>query len=72
MLAQWALDECIIENHGDGEYRLCGGNGSGVGENHLNNNGKITLDGVGKTDEDDNPSITVAIPGSITNRMDVD
>ncbi|EAQ92260.1 hypothetical protein CHGG_00495 [Chaetomium globosum CBS 148.51] len=72
LLAQWALDECIIENHGDGEYRLCGGNGSGVGENHLNNNGKITLDGVGKTDEDDNPSITVAIPGSITNRMDVD
>lgn len=72
LLAKWALDECIIEDHGDGEYRLCGGNGSGAGENHLNNNGKITLDGVVKTDEDDNPSITVAIPGSMANRMDVD
>jgi hypothetical protein len=72
LLAKWALDECIIEDHGDGEYRLCGGNGPGVSENHVNNNGKITLDGVEKTDEDDNPSITVAIPGSISNRMDVD
>lgn len=72
LLAKWALDESIIEDHGDGEYRLCGGNGSGVGENHPNNNNKITMDGVVKTDEDDNPSITVAIPGSMTDRMDVD
>ncbi|KAK3301448.1 uncharacterized protein B0H64DRAFT_335148 [Chaetomium fimeti] len=72
LLAKWALDESIIEDHGDGEYRLCGGNGLGVGENHTSNNGKTTLDGAGKTDEDDNPSITVAIPVPMANRMDID
>ncbi|KAH6844925.1 hypothetical protein B0I37DRAFT_378690 [Chaetomium sp. MPI-CAGE-AT-0009] len=72
LLAKWALDECIIEDHGDGEYRLCGGNGSGGSENHPSSNGKMALDGGGKTDEDDNPSITVAIPLSISNRMDID
>ncbi|CCF42922.1 hypothetical protein CH063_02946 [Colletotrichum higginsianum] len=29
LLAKWALDEGIIERKGDGEYRLCAGNGPG-------------------------------------------
>ncbi|GJC98031.1 C2H2 finger domain-containing protein [Colletotrichum higginsianum] len=29
LLAKWALDEGIIERRGDGEYRLCAGNGPG-------------------------------------------
>lgn len=28
LLAQWALEECIIERKDDGEYRLCAGNGA--------------------------------------------
>ncbi|KAL0942148.1 uncharacterized protein CTRU02_200034 [Colletotrichum truncatum] len=31
LLAKWALDEGIIERKEDGEYRLCAGNGTGVG-----------------------------------------
>jgi hypothetical protein len=72
LLAKWALDEGIIEDQGDGEYKLCGGNGSGVSENHLNNNVKVSSDGSGKMDEDDDPSITVAIPVPIADNMDVD
>ncbi|KAF6844828.1 C2H2 finger domain-containing protein [Colletotrichum musicola] len=31
LLAKWALEEGIIEPKGDGEYRLCAGNGTGSG-----------------------------------------
>jgi hypothetical protein len=72
LLAKWALDEGIIESMGDGEYRFCGGNGPGVSENHSNNNGKAFSDGVRKTEEDDDPSITVAIPIPVVDSMDVD
>ncbi|KAL2175861.1 uncharacterized protein P884DRAFT_271177 [Thermothelomyces heterothallicus CBS 202.75] len=37
LLAKWALDEGIIEELGDGEYRLCAGNGSSMSENQVNN-----------------------------------
>jgi len=70
LLAKWALDESIIENLGDGEYRLCGG--AGVGESHSTSNGKASSDGGRKTDEDDDPSITVALPVLVTDSMDVD
>jgi hypothetical protein len=72
LLAKWALDEGIIEGIGDGEYRLCGGNGSGAGENPSTTNGKAPSDGGRKTDDDDDPSITVAIPVPIADNMDVD
>ncbi|KAK4244607.1 hypothetical protein C7999DRAFT_17150 [Corynascus novoguineensis] len=73
LLAKWALDEGIIEDLGDGEYRLCGGStGSSTGENHNNNNSKASPDGVRKTEEDDDPSITVAIPIPLEEKMDVD
>ncbi|KAL2196588.1 hypothetical protein P885DRAFT_38032 [Corynascus similis CBS 632.67] len=73
LLADWALDEGIIKDLGDGEYRLCGGStGSSAGENHNNNNSKASPDGVRKTEEDDDPSITVAIPIPLEEKMDVD
>lgn len=70
LLAKWALDENIIENLGDGEYRLCGG--AGASENHSTSNGKASSDGGRKTDEDDDPSITVALPVLVADSMDVD
>jgi hypothetical protein len=72
LLAKWALDEGIIEDIGDGEYRLCGGNGSGPSENPSATNGKAASDGGRKTDDDDDPSITVAIPVPVADNMDVD
>ncbi len=73
LLAKWALDENIIESLGDGEYRLCGGNGvTGGSENHSNNNGKAASDSGRKSEEDDDPSITVALPIPVVDEMDVD
>ncbi|KAK1750555.1 zinc finger Y-chromosomal protein 1 [Echria macrotheca] len=56
LLAKWALDEGIIERVDDGEYRLVAGNG--VGENGQNSS--FMSDSGKKEDED--PSITVAMP----------
>jgi len=72
LLAKWALEECIIESMGEDEYRLCAGNGTGVGETHSSHNGKAASDEGRKTDDDDDPSITVAIPLSVSDNMDVD
>ena len=72
LLAKWALDEGIIESLGDGEYRLCAGIGSGAGENHLNSNGKLPSNGGVKPEDDDDPSITVAIPVAVVDSMNVD
>ena len=72
LLAKWALDENIIESLGDGEYRLCGGNGAGGSENQSNNNGKAASDSGRKSEEDDDPSITVALPIPVGDQMDVD
>lgn len=96
LLAQWALDEGIIERLEDGEYRLCGGNGSGGGERdsiqggsmlhnsssgggggNINGGGSSSsntrfLSDGGKMEDDEDPSITVAIPVSISDGMDVD
>ncbi|KAL2023101.1 hypothetical protein VTK56DRAFT_3707 [Thermocarpiscus australiensis] len=66
LLAEWALDEGIIERQEDGEYRLSAGNGMGGSEN------SEFLADSGKREEDDDPSITVAIPVSVPNGMDVD
>ncbi|KAK4144284.1 uncharacterized protein C8A04DRAFT_27970 [Dichotomopilus funicola] len=82
-LATWALEEGIIEDQGEAGYKLCPGNGMGGGsENHHHNNlnshgnsngnGKVASDGRGKTEEDDDPSITVALPVSLGDSMDVD
>ncbi|KAK4152545.1 hypothetical protein C8A00DRAFT_16145 [Chaetomidium leptoderma] len=73
LLAKWALDEGIIESLGEGEYRLCAGNGPGAGDNHLNSNGKLPSNSGLNPEEDDDPSITVAIPGSVVvDSMNVD
>ncbi|KAK4234425.1 hypothetical protein C8A03DRAFT_37799 [Achaetomium macrosporum] len=72
LLAKWALDEGIIERLGDGEYRLCAGNGSTVNERDANSNIKALSDGGGKAEEDDDPSITVAISIPVVENMDVD
>lgn len=82
LLAKWALDEGIIERRGDGEYRLCVGNGSNLNERDLSSNingndngnghGHKALSDGGQREEEDNPSITVAIPAPISENMDVD
>jgi hypothetical protein len=71
-LAKWALDEGIIESIGNGEYRLCSGNGSGPGEHHASGNGRVLSESARKTEEDEDPSITVAIPALVAESMDVD
>ena len=73
LLAKWALDEGIIERQEDGEYRLCGGNGSNMSErDSMSNSNKLLSDGGGKREEDDDPSIIVAIPVPVSENMDVD
>jgi len=67
LLAEWALEEGIIEQVGDGEYRLCGSGGSTANDKEPMSNGNgdsKPADEVEKKEdeEDDAPSITVAIP----------
>ncbi|KAK0719496.1 hypothetical protein B0H67DRAFT_154049 [Lasiosphaeris hirsuta] len=69
MLAKWALEEGIIERQEDGEYKLCAGNGPGSGERDVNNSSFLS-DCAKREDED--PSITVAIPTLASDTMDVD
>lgn len=72
LLAEWALDEGIIERLEDGEYKLCGGNGSSMGERDPNSNGKALSDEGEKREDDDDPSITVAMPVPVSDNMDMD
>jgi hypothetical protein len=81
LLAKWALDEGIIERREDGEYKLCSQT-NGAGEQnttqlqHHSSNGSaghnhsFISDG-GKQDDDD-PSITVAISVPVSEKMDLD
>lgn len=81
LLAQWALDENIIEQKEDGEYKLCSqGNGAGEKDSsqlqHQATNGgagnnQSFISDAGKQDDDD-PSITVAMPGQASEKMDID
>ncbi|KAK4104344.1 hypothetical protein N658DRAFT_505070 [Parathielavia hyrcaniae] len=76
LLAKWALEEGIIEGVGDGEYRLCGQSMNGSGPIDIGpvstSNGKASSDSGRKTEDDDDPSITVAMPVSVAGDMDVD
>ncbi|AEO62234.1 uncharacterized protein THITE_2106180 [Thermothielavioides terrestris NRRL 8126] len=72
LLAEWALDEGIVEKVGEGEYRLCPGNGPGGSERESNGLSKALSDGGKKPEEDDDPSITVAMPTPVADNMDVD
>jgi len=65
MLAKWALEEGIIEKQDDGEYRLVAGEG---GERDPGKN--TFLSDCGKR-EDEDPSITVAMP-ILADSMDLD
>ncbi|WQF89074.1 Putative peptidase C14, caspase domain, Zinc finger C2H2-type, transcription factor Grauzone [Colletotrichum destructivum] len=47
LLAKWALDEGIIERKGDGEYRLCAGNGPGPVSGSVGGGG-IAVSGEGR------------------------
>lgn len=81
LLAEWALDESIIEQKDDGEYKLCSqANGSGERDasqlQHHNNNGSASnnqsfISDAGKQD-DDEPSITVAMSAAGSEKMDMD
>ncbi|KAK4121041.1 hypothetical protein N657DRAFT_683158 [Parathielavia appendiculata] len=76
LLAKWALDEGIIESVVNGEYRLCGQSMNGSGPIDLGpvstNGGKAPSDSGRKTEDDDDPSITVAMPMSVAGDIDVD
>ncbi|KAK3941273.1 zinc finger Y-chromosomal protein 1 [Diplogelasinospora grovesii] len=71
LLAKWALEEGIIERQADGEYKLCtcNGHGSGSGEREVNNSSFLSDGG---KQEDEDPSITVAISAPASGVMDVD
>lgn len=73
LLAKWALDEGIIEQKEDGEYRLCSGAGGVGGERDAHLNSSFVLDGA-KRDDEDPPSITVATAPqtATTESMEVD
>lgn len=68
MLSQWALEEGIIERLDDGGYRLTNGNGLISAEKEANN----TFVADDSKQEDDDPSITVAITLPMVDNMDVD
>ncbi|KAL2128385.1 hypothetical protein VTI74DRAFT_9255 [Chaetomium olivicolor] len=72
LLAQWALDEGIIETVAEGEYRLCGGNGMGGNERETSSNGGKALSDGARREDDDDPSITVAMPLPGVDNMAVD
>jgi hypothetical protein len=67
MLAKWALEEGIIERQDDGEYRLTAGNGA---DGRDLNNSSFLSDSAKREDED--PSITVALPIMHSDTMDMD
>jgi hypothetical protein len=81
LLAEWALDENIIEQKDDGEYKLCSqGNGGGDRDSsqlqHQSTNGSTSnnhsfISDAGRQDDDD-PSITVAISAPVSEKMDLD
>ncbi|OIW28985.1 hypothetical protein CONLIGDRAFT_403080 [Coniochaeta ligniaria NRRL 30616] len=81
MLAQWALDESIIERKEDGEYKLCSqANGGGDRDSsqlqHQSTNGSGSnnhsfISDAGRQDDDD-PSITVATSAPVSEKMDLD
>jgi hypothetical protein len=81
LLADWALDENIIEQKEDGGYKLCSQvNGAGERDSsllqHQSTNGSTSnnhsfISDAGKQDDDD-PSITVAMPGVTNEKMGLD
>jgi hypothetical protein len=81
LLADWALDENIIEQREDGGYKLCSqGNGPGERDSsllhHQSTNGTASnshsfISDAGRQDDDD-PSITVAITAPVSEKMELD
>ncbi|KAB5577532.1 hypothetical protein GE09DRAFT_1051735 [Coniochaeta sp. 2T2.1] len=82
LLAEWALDENIIEQKDDGEFKLSGLTIGGPGDRdssllqHHNTNGSSSnnhsfISDAGKQDDDD-PSITVAMSAAASEKMDMD
>ncbi|KAL0466751.1 hypothetical protein QR685DRAFT_87048 [Neurospora intermedia] len=70
LLAQWALDEGIIERIEDDTYRLCPQNGSAMPADRNANPNSTAAESTKKEDED--PSITVALSAPDSDGMDVD
>lgn len=68
LLAKWALDEGIIERLDDGEYKLVATNGVGGPEANANNSSFVS----DCKREDEDPSITVAMPILASDTMDMD
>lgn len=64
MLAQWALDEGIIESNGDGDYRLCATNGAVGGQGGAMPDGKDASAPVSQADscQPDDACMTDARP----------
>lgn len=73
LLSDWALEEGIIERLGNGGYRLTSVNGPSATDREPNNTNNTFLSDAGKQpEEDDDPSITVAITLPLVDNMDVD
>ncbi|KAK4190697.1 hypothetical protein QBC35DRAFT_377268 [Podospora australis] len=74
LLSDWALEEGIIERLPSGEYKLTNGNGPSASERESNsgNNSTFLSEPPKQPEEDDDPSITVAITLPLVENMDVD
>lgn len=70
LLAEWALDEGIIERIEDDRYRLCPQNGSAMPADRNPSQTSVPAEVAKKEDED--PSITVALSAPDSDGMDVD
>lgn len=81
LLAEWALDENIIEQKEDGAYKLCNQPNGGTDRDssqlrHQSSNGSASNNQSFVSDagrpEEDAPSITVALSAPVSEKMDLD